>query len=60
MSDVKQSKNLSNLALILNDLDEMIEDLSEAISVDDTEEIYENAKALVEYYQKTKKKLNLD
>ncbi|AHE94382.1 hypothetical protein GZ989_003860 [Campylobacter fetus] len=60
MSDVKQSKSLSNLALILNDLDEMIEDLSDAISVDDTEEIYENAKAIVEYYQKTKKKLNLD
>ncbi|AIR80157.1 TPA: hypothetical protein RPW15_001861 [Campylobacter fetus subsp. venerealis] len=56
----RQSKNMSNLALILNDLDEMIEELSEAISVDDEQEIYENAKALVEYYYKTKKSLKLD
>ncbi|ANE35693.1 hypothetical protein CIG11343_0638 [Campylobacter iguaniorum] len=56
----KKDKSLLNLKLILDDLDEMIEDLSEAISALDEQEIYENAKALVEYYCKTKKKLNLN
>ncbi|WP_173568317.1 hypothetical protein [Escherichia coli] len=56
----KKSKRLSDLAEILIDLDEMIDELCEAIEVEDEEEIYKSAKELVEYYIKTKKKLNLD
>ncbi|AHE95155.1 TPA: hypothetical protein RPW15_001912 [Campylobacter fetus subsp. venerealis] len=56
----KKSKRLSDLAEILSDLDEMIDELCEAIEVEDEEEIYKSAKELVEYYIKTKKKLNLD
>lgn len=52
-------RTLSNLALILDDLDELIEELGEAVGVDDDEEIYENAKTLVSYYAKMKKRLNL-
>ncbi|WKW21971.1 hypothetical protein [Campylobacter fetus] len=51
----KKSKRLSDLAEILIDLDEMIDELCEAIEVEDEEEIYKSAKELVEYYIKTKR-----
>ncbi|WP_172527665.1 hypothetical protein [Campylobacter fetus] len=58
LREIKEQQAL--LAEILNDLDEMIEELGEAIEVEDDEEIYKNAKELVEYYIKTKKKLKLN
>ncbi|OCS10384.1 hypothetical protein CFTD6783_02270 [Campylobacter fetus subsp. testudinum] len=58
LREIKEQQAL--LAEILNDLDEMIEELGEAIEVEDDEEIYKNAKELVEYYIRTKKKLKLN
>lgn len=51
---------MSNLAEILNDLDDMIEDLQEAIDAEDSDELYERAETLVEYYIKIKNKFDLD
>ena len=56
----EKEKRLSNLAEILNDLDDMIEDLQEAIDAEDSDELYERAETLVEYYAKIKNKFDLD
>lgn len=58
LREIKEQQAL--LAEILNDLDEMIEELGEAIEVEDDEEIYKNAKELVEYYIKTKKEAKIE
>ncbi|AVK80632.1 hypothetical protein [Campylobacter fetus] len=55
----RQAKNLSNLTEILMDLNEMIEDLKEALDAEDNEELYNRADTLVEHYIKTKRKFNL-
>ncbi|CUU77051.1 Uncharacterised protein [Campylobacter hyointestinalis subsp. hyointestinalis] len=57
---IEKEKRLSNLAEILNDLDDMIEDLQEAIDAEDSDELYERAETLVEYYVKIKNKFDLD
>ncbi|PPB58459.1 hypothetical protein [Campylobacter hyointestinalis] len=57
---IEKEKRLSNLAEILNDLDDMIEDLQEAIDAGDSGELYERAETLVEYYVKIKNKFDLD
>lgn len=57
---IEKEKRLSNLAEILNDLDDMIEDLQEAIDAEDSDELYERAETLVEYYAKIKNKFDLD
>ena len=57
---IEKEKRLSNLAEILNDLDDMIEDLQEAIDAGDNEELYDRALTLCEYYAKIKNKFDLD
>lgn len=57
---IEKEKRLSNLAEILSDLDDMIEDLQEAIDAEDRSELYERAETLVEYYVKIKNKFDLD
>ncbi|EAH8299173.1 hypothetical protein ACLH6Q_000727 [Campylobacter fetus] len=57
---IEKEKRLSNLAEILSDLDDMIEDLQEAIDAEDSDELYERAETLVEYYVKIKNKFDLD
>lgn len=57
---IEKEKRLSNLAEILSDLDDMIEDLQEAIDAWDSGELYERALTLCEYYAKIKNKFDLD
>lgn len=57
---IEKEKRLSNLAEILSDLDDLIEDLQEAIDAEDSGELYERALTLCEYYAKIKNKFDLD